>query len=44
MKKLTEVELQNITGGSILGLIGNIIRPPRIYLPGNPVKPKVEIM
>lgn len=44
MKKMTDVELQNFTGGSIRGLIGNFIRPPRIYLPGNPMKPKLVIM
>lgn len=47
MKKMTDVELQNITGGSILGLlsfVGNAINRPRIYLPGGPVKPKVAIM
>lgn len=47
MKKMTDLELQNITGGSILGLVsfvGNTIRRPRIYLPGEPVKPKVAIM
>ncbi|HFI0646775.1 TPA: hypothetical protein ACGO92_001400 [Streptococcus suis] len=47
MKKMTDVELQNVTGGSILGLVsfvGNAIRRPRIYLPGEPVKSKVAIM
>ncbi|HEM4252276.1 TPA: bacteriocin [Streptococcus suis] len=44
MKDLSKKELQNITGGSIIGLVGNIIRRPRIYLPGEPVKPKTEIM
>ncbi|HGA1494923.1 hypothetical protein HO966_09240 [Streptococcus suis] len=47
MKKMTDVELKNITGGSILGLVsfvGNAIRRPIIYLPGEPVKPKTEIM
>ncbi|HEL2149771.1 TPA: hypothetical protein ACGO9Z_002111 [Streptococcus suis] len=47
MKKMTDVELQSVTGGSILGLVnfvGNAIRRPRIYLPGEPVKPKVAIM
>lgn len=44
MKKMTDVELQNFTGGSIIGLIGNFFRPPRIYLPGNPRKPKLAIM
>lgn len=44
MKKMTDAELQNFTGGSIIGIIGNFIRPPRVYLPGNPMKLKLAIM
>ncbi|RRN48606.1 bacteriocin [Streptococcus suis] len=44
MKKLNEKELQNITGGSVFGMVKNSIRKPIIYLPGGPPKVKLEVM
>ncbi|EHC01617.1 bacteriocin [Streptococcus suis] len=44
MKKLNKKELQNITGGSVFGMVKNSIRKPIIYLPGGPPKVKLEVM